>query len=59
MKVSFGNSRDFVDRNSSGQELKFITSMRATRRHKKLRDFTEYPKEEIWGNLKFSGYEVF
>ena len=28
-KVSFGNSRDFVGRNSSGQELKFITSTKA------------------------------
>ena len=28
-KVSFGDSQDFVDRNSSGQELKFITSTKA------------------------------
>ena len=28
-KVSFGDSRDFVGRNSSGQELKFITSTKA------------------------------
>ena len=34
-KVSFDDSRDFVGRNSSGQELKFITSTRATCRHQK------------------------
>ena len=28
-KVSFVDSRDFVDRNSSGQELKFITLTKA------------------------------
>ena len=34
-KVSFGDSQDFVDRNSSGQELKFIASTRATRGYRK------------------------
>ena len=29
MKVFFGDSQDFVDRNSLDQELKFITSMMA------------------------------
>ena len=54
-KISFDDSQDFVNRNSSGKELKFITSTRATRRHKKKKDFTEDPKEEIWGKSKFSG----
>ena len=35
VKVFFGDARGFVGLKSSGQELKFITSKRATRRHQK------------------------
>ena len=35
MKVYFGDSWDFVTGNSLGQELKFITLTRATRRYRK------------------------
>ena len=34
-KVSFDDSRAFVGRNSSGQELKFIASTRATHGYRK------------------------
>ena len=34
-KVSFGDSWDFIGRNSSGQELKFIASTRATHGYRK------------------------
>ena len=35
MKVPFGDSQDFVDRNSSSQKQKFIYSMRAMRGYQK------------------------
>ena len=53
IQVSFDDPRSSFGRNSSSQEPKFIILMRATRGYKKMRDFVEDPKEEIWGNHSF------
>ena len=44
-KPSFDDPWNSFDRNSSGQELKFIALTRATRVYQKMRDFTKDPKE--------------
>ena len=46
-------SRGFVDWNSSGQELKFITSTRATRRHQKGEISPKIQKRRFGGNQSF------
>ena len=52
-KVSFSDLQDFVVRNSSGQELKFITSMRATSKHQKGEISPNIQKMRFWGNQSF------
>ena len=54
LRASFGDLRSSVDRNSSGQEQKFIASTRATHGYQKTRDFAEDPSEEF-GKSKVSG----